>query len=63
MLYIFINNKRDFKVRPLNPSHLLQIIYIYVRIRNERILDINPNANVEIYQHFFMPDSKEILDN
>lgn len=29
----------------------------------ERILEINPNANVETYQEFFMPDSKEILDN
>lgn len=34
-----------------------------VEIAKERILEINPNANVEIYQEFFMPDSKEILDN
>ena len=33
-----------------------------VEIAKERILEINPNANVEIYQEFFMPDSKEILD-
>lgn len=33
-----------------------------VEVAKERILDINPNANVEIYQEFFMPDSKEILD-
>lgn len=29
----------------------------------ERILEINPEAKVEIYQEFFMPDSKGILDN
>ncbi len=34
-----------------------------VEIAKERILDINPNANIEIYQEFFMPNSKEILDN
>lgn len=34
-----------------------------VQVANERILEINPNANVEIYKEFFMPDSKEILDN
>ena len=34
-----------------------------VEVAKERILEINPNANVEIYQEFFMPDSKEILDN
>ena len=34
-----------------------------VEVAKERILDINPNANVEIYQEFFMPDSKEFLDN
>jgi tRNA A37 threonylcarbamoyladenosine dehydratase len=34
-----------------------------VEIAKERILEINPNANVEIYQEFFMPDSKELLDN
>lgn len=33
-----------------------------VEVAKERILEINPNANVEIYQEFFMPDSKEILD-
>ena len=33
-----------------------------VDVAKERILDINPNANVEVYQEFFMPDSKEILD-
>lgn len=32
-----------------------------VEVCKERILEINPNANVEIYQEFFMPDSKEIL--
>ena len=34
-----------------------------VEIAKERILDINPNANVEVYQEFFMPESKGILDN
>ena len=34
-----------------------------VEVAKERILEINPNANVEIYKEFFMPDSKEILDN
>ncbi len=34
-----------------------------VEIAKERILEINPNAKVETYQEFFMPDSKEILDD
>ena len=34
-----------------------------VEVAKERILEININAKVEIYQEFFMPDSKEILDN
>ncbi len=34
-----------------------------VEVEKERILEINPKANVEIYQKFFMPDSEEILDN
>ena len=33
-----------------------------VEVSKERILEINPNANVEIHQEFFMPESKEILD-
>ena len=33
-----------------------------VEVAKERILEINPNANVETYQEFFMPNSKEILD-
>lgn len=33
-----------------------------VEVAKERILEINPNAKVEIYQEFFMPSSKEILD-
>ena len=33
-----------------------------VEVAKERILEINPNAKVEIYQEFFMPDSEEILD-
>lgn len=34
-----------------------------VEVAKERILEINPNANVEIYKEFFMPESKEIFDN
>ena len=34
-----------------------------VEVAKERILEINPNAKVEIYQQFFMPDSEKILDN
>lgn len=35
-----------------------------VEVAKARILEINPNANVEIYQEFFMPDSnEEILDS
>ena len=34
-----------------------------VEVAKSRILEINPNANVKIYQEFFMPESKEILDN
>lgn len=33
-----------------------------VEVARERILEINPNAKVETYQEFFMPESKEILD-
>lgn len=34
-----------------------------VEVAKQRILDINPNANVEIHQEFFMPETKGILDN
>lgn len=34
-----------------------------VEVAKERILEINPKANVEIYQEFFTKDSKQILDN
>jgi len=34
-----------------------------VEVTKERILEINPNANIEIYQEFFMPDTKELLDD
>lgn len=34
-----------------------------VDVAKERILEINPNANVETYQEFFMPESKEIIDD
>ena len=34
-----------------------------VEVAKKRILDINPNAIVKSYQEFFMPDSKEILDD
>ena len=33
-----------------------------VEVCKERILEINPNANVKIYQEFFMPNSEEIID-
>ena len=33
-----------------------------VEVSKERILEINPNANIEIHQEFFMPESREILD-
>lgn len=34
-----------------------------VEVARDRILEINPDAKVEIYQEFFMPESKEILDD
>ena len=34
-----------------------------VEVAKERILEINPNKKVEMYQEFFMPESREILDN
>ena len=34
-----------------------------VEIAKKRILEINPTAKVEIYQEFFMPETKGILDN
>jgi len=34
-----------------------------VEVAKERILEINPNANVEVYPEFFMPNSDRILDN
>lgn len=34
-----------------------------VEVAKERILEINPDAKVEIYKEFFMPESKGILDN
>lgn len=33
-----------------------------VEVAKERILEINPNAIVEVYQEFFMPESPEIID-
>lgn len=33
-----------------------------VEVARDRILEINPNASVEIFQEFFMPNSREILD-
>ena len=33
-----------------------------VEVAKERILDINPKANVETYTDFFMPESPELLD-
>lgn len=34
-----------------------------VEVAKERILEINPNAKVEIFKEFFMPESKIVLDN
>ena len=34
-----------------------------VEVARDRILEINPNANIEIYKEFFMPDTKEIIDS
>ena len=34
-----------------------------VEVVKQRILDINPDANVEIHQEFFMPETEGILDN
>lgn len=34
-----------------------------VEVAKERILEINPEANIESYSDFFMPDSPEIFDN
>ena len=34
-----------------------------VEIAKERILEINPEAKVEIFQEFFMPETSSILDN
>ena len=34
-----------------------------VEVAKERILEINPNANVEIYQEFFIKDNNRILNN
>lgn len=34
-----------------------------VEVSKERIIDINPNANVETIQEFFMPESPEFFDN
>lgn len=33
-----------------------------VEVTKQRILEINPNANVEIHQELFMPETKGILD-
>jgi len=34
-----------------------------VEVAKERILEINPNAKVEIIKEFFMPDSNDFLDD
>lgn len=34
-----------------------------VKIAKERALDINPNANIEIHQEFFLPETEGILDD
>lgn len=34
-----------------------------VEVAKQRILSINPNAKLEVYQEFFMPESKDLFDN
>lgn len=34
-----------------------------VEVAKQRILDINPDAKIEIHQEFFMPETEGILDN
>ena len=34
-----------------------------VEVAKERVLSINPNAEIETYQEFFMPETEGILDN
>lgn len=34
-----------------------------VEVAKERILEINPNAKIEVRKEFFMPDSKDFFDN
>lgn len=34
-----------------------------VKVAKQRILDINPNASIEIHEEFFMPDSSVFLDD
>lgn len=34
-----------------------------VQVAKQRILEINPNAKIEIHQEFFKKENKEILDN
>ena len=34
-----------------------------VEVAKERILEINPNAKVEVYQEFFLPETEGIIDN
>lgn len=34
-----------------------------VEVAKQRILEINPNAKVEIYQELFMPETQGIIDN
>lgn len=33
-----------------------------VDVAKERVLDINPEANVEVFKEFFSPESKELFD-
>lgn len=34
-----------------------------VEVAKKRVLEINPDANVEIYKEFFMPETKGIIDD
>ena len=63
--FILVDND-EFSLSNLNRQLLATYKTIgksKVEVAKERILEINPNANIEIYKEFFMPDSKIHLDN
>lgn len=63
--FILVDND---KVAPSNLNRQIiattkTIGKLKVEVAKERILEINPNANVEVYSEFFMPESPEIFDD